>query len=311
MNEQRVGTVEVEGTFDHEKLDVYRAARELVVLVSGFLKRNASRNLRDQLDRSSTSILFNIAEGAGKTARGDKQRFYEIARGSATEAAAQLDVLHLRDVISIRAISRGPAAAPSDRPDAEPPRRRQPNRLTRAPPTFTRRSYAKANPLSVDGRRIPSAREPNAFTSGLRLRGWCSLPPDSQHYFGNTGSTPVAAASSKKWSTTAAVTSGSRDGAGVITSSPRYSPCAPGRMTSRAPVISRGELHGVLRPHDVAVSRRINVGARTERTCSSGTSSKWSIRSASLSCITRSFEASGFTFRNASFRGWGIFEKSA
>jgi hypothetical protein len=75
--------VEQDVVFDHEKLDAYRVARELVGLTSGFLKRNISRDLRDQLDRSSTSILFNIAEGAGKTARADKQRFYEIARGSA------------------------------------------------------------------------------------------------------------------------------------------------------------------------------------------------------------------------------------
>lgn len=86
--------------FDHEKLDVYRAARELVALVGVFLKRNMSRELRDQLDRASLSILFNIAEGAGKTGRPEKQRFYEIARGSATETAAQLDVLHLRGVIT-------------------------------------------------------------------------------------------------------------------------------------------------------------------------------------------------------------------
>jgi four helix bundle protein len=92
-------TVEQDVVFDHERLDVYRLARELVVLVTGFLKRNVSRDLRDQLDRASTSILFNIAEGAGKAARAEKQRFYEIARGSATETAAQLDVLHIRGTI--------------------------------------------------------------------------------------------------------------------------------------------------------------------------------------------------------------------
>lgn len=94
-----IGTDEQDVTFDHEKLDVYRVARELVTLVSGLLQRKISRELRDQLDRSSTSILFNIAEGAGKTARADKQRFYEIARGSATETAAQLDVLQIRGAI--------------------------------------------------------------------------------------------------------------------------------------------------------------------------------------------------------------------
>jgi four helix bundle protein len=91
---------EEEVVFDHERLDVYRAARELVVLVSSVLKRNVSRDLRDQTERSCTSILFNIAEGAGKTSRADKQRFYEIARGSATETAAQLDVLHIRGFIA-------------------------------------------------------------------------------------------------------------------------------------------------------------------------------------------------------------------
>lgn len=95
--EAESGTEEV--VFDHEKLDVYRAARELVTITSALLRRNVARDLRDQIDRSSTSILFNIAEGAGKTAQADKQRFYEIARGSATETAAQLDVLHIRGVM--------------------------------------------------------------------------------------------------------------------------------------------------------------------------------------------------------------------
>lgn len=92
--------VEGDVLFDHERLDVYGVARELVKLVGQVLKRSVSRDLRDQLDRSSTSILFNIAEGAGKTARADKQRFYEIARGSATETAAQLDVMHLRGALT-------------------------------------------------------------------------------------------------------------------------------------------------------------------------------------------------------------------
>lgn len=90
------GLDETELMFDHERLDVYRCAREFVIVISAVLKRTVPRELRDQVDRSSMSILFNIAEGAGKTSHPEKQRFYEIARGSATEAAAQLDVLHLR-----------------------------------------------------------------------------------------------------------------------------------------------------------------------------------------------------------------------
>jgi four helix bundle protein len=40
-----------------------------------------------------------IAEGAGRTAGADKRRFYEMARGSATESAAVLDVLRVRGVL--------------------------------------------------------------------------------------------------------------------------------------------------------------------------------------------------------------------
>jgi four helix bundle protein len=69
-------------------------------LATELSKRRVPRELRDQFDRASMSILFNIGEGAGKTARADKQRSYEIARGSTTEAATQLDVLHIREIIS-------------------------------------------------------------------------------------------------------------------------------------------------------------------------------------------------------------------
>jgi four helix bundle protein len=46
----------------------------------------------DQLTRASTSIVLNLAEGAGKYSKPDKRRFYLTARGSATESAALLDV---------------------------------------------------------------------------------------------------------------------------------------------------------------------------------------------------------------------------
>jgi four helix bundle protein len=86
--------------FDHERLEVYQVAREFFVLATGLLARKMPRELRDQFDRAASSILFNIGEGAGKTARVDKQRSYEIARGSTTEAATQLDVLQIRGFIT-------------------------------------------------------------------------------------------------------------------------------------------------------------------------------------------------------------------
>ena len=86
--------------FDHEKLDVYRVAREFFKLAHAISKRRIPRSTRDQLERASLSILANIAEGAGKTALTDKQRFYEMARGSTLECAGILDALELRGIVT-------------------------------------------------------------------------------------------------------------------------------------------------------------------------------------------------------------------
>jgi four helix bundle protein len=63
--------------------------------------------LRVQLDRASASIVLNLAEGAGRRTAADKCGFYVIARGSAMECAAILDVLASRGVLSAEAHGRG------------------------------------------------------------------------------------------------------------------------------------------------------------------------------------------------------------
>jgi four helix bundle protein len=81
--------------FDHEKLDVYRASLEFnrhIAAVASEL-REANRHVRDQLIRAALSIPLNIAEGNGKRSPADRRRVFEIARGSAMECAAALDVL--------------------------------------------------------------------------------------------------------------------------------------------------------------------------------------------------------------------------
>lgn len=55
----------------------------------------------DQLDRASTSIPLNIAEGNGKYTPKDRCRFFDIARGSAFECAAVLDVLTAKAILSV------------------------------------------------------------------------------------------------------------------------------------------------------------------------------------------------------------------
>lgn len=83
--------------FDHEKLDVYREAIAFCAWTGELLSAIAAKAAaKDQLDRASTSIPLNIAEGNGKFSGKDRARFLEIARGSALECAACLDVLVAR-----------------------------------------------------------------------------------------------------------------------------------------------------------------------------------------------------------------------
>ncbi len=83
--------------FDHERLNVYREA----VLFSGWAGEiidalPAKLAAKDQLDRASTSIPLNIAEGNGKRSNADRCRYFDIARGSTLECSACIDVLVAR-----------------------------------------------------------------------------------------------------------------------------------------------------------------------------------------------------------------------
>ena len=83
--------------FDHEKLDVYQDAIAFCAWVGDLLNSmSAKAAAKDQLDRASTSIRLNIAEGNGKFSAKGRARFFEVARGSALECAACLDVLLAR-----------------------------------------------------------------------------------------------------------------------------------------------------------------------------------------------------------------------
>jgi len=85
----------VEHAFDHERLDVYRLSIEFGAFAAASLDglSDPHRRPRDQRLRSSRSIPQNMAEGNGKRVGPDRRRFFEIARGSALEPAATLDVL--------------------------------------------------------------------------------------------------------------------------------------------------------------------------------------------------------------------------
>lgn len=94
--------------FDHEKLEVYREAVAVVAWLSALVD-GAVRvgEVKDQLDRASTSIALNIAEGNGKYSPKDKCRFFDIAHGSALECAAGLDVLVAKKKLTLEQIRPG------------------------------------------------------------------------------------------------------------------------------------------------------------------------------------------------------------
>ena len=101
------GWVSAEPLLDAERLDAYRVALEFHALAAGLSLGRGLRELRDQLDRASTSIVLNIAEGAGRRGAADRARFFAMARGSATECAAILDIVRARRLARPENTTRG------------------------------------------------------------------------------------------------------------------------------------------------------------------------------------------------------------
>ena len=81
----------------NEKLDVYQVCIQFVataVAVSEQVPKGYAA-LADQLRRAAWSIPLNIAEGVGNPSAADQARFHAIARGSAMECGAILDVVNV------------------------------------------------------------------------------------------------------------------------------------------------------------------------------------------------------------------------
>lgn len=86
--------------YDFEKFPVYLQSEKIYRNLLSLINNNRiPRFLRLQLDRASTSITLNIAEGAGKYSRKDKKNFYTIARASAQECVSILRILKIRNYI--------------------------------------------------------------------------------------------------------------------------------------------------------------------------------------------------------------------
>jgi four helix bundle protein len=81
--------------FAHEGLDCYR----LAVGVSRWAAKQEfptyRKHLRDQLVRAADSVVLNIAEGMSKTSPDERRHHLSVAKGSAAEVAAVIDIADL------------------------------------------------------------------------------------------------------------------------------------------------------------------------------------------------------------------------
>ncbi len=76
------------------RFDAYRLSLDFRRIVATWLPLKRAE-LSDQLDRASLSVPLNVAEGAGRVTPRERARHYAIARGSAVECLACLDLLDL------------------------------------------------------------------------------------------------------------------------------------------------------------------------------------------------------------------------
>lgn len=81
--------------FSFEELRVYQETRNLIREIYLLLKKFPPEEkyaLCNQVRRSTISIASNIAEGSGRISAKEKCHFVEIAYGSLTESACQMQI---------------------------------------------------------------------------------------------------------------------------------------------------------------------------------------------------------------------------
>jgi len=79
--------------FDHEDLEVYQAALQLLGWLESMWNVFAcSADLRTKLDKSTTSIALNIAEGNGRFTGNEQVSFYATAYRATIQSASLIDL---------------------------------------------------------------------------------------------------------------------------------------------------------------------------------------------------------------------------
>ena len=79
--------------FNHEDLDVYQASLQLSAWVESMLAEfSCSADLLSKLDKATTAIPLNIAEGTGRFSGTDQAKFFGIAFKATVQSAALVDL---------------------------------------------------------------------------------------------------------------------------------------------------------------------------------------------------------------------------
>ena len=89
--------------FYYRRLDVYRDAKQLAININEVLKsfpKEERYALTSQLQRASTSVMFNIAEGFGRYSSKERTHFLDIANGSLMEVSSQIELAEAYHYIS-------------------------------------------------------------------------------------------------------------------------------------------------------------------------------------------------------------------
>ncbi len=83
----------MEWQFDHEQLRVYGMAVDFAHWSQGAAVGQARSHIRDQVRRAAESVVLNIAEGSGHPIGNARRNHYRMAKASAAECCACLDII--------------------------------------------------------------------------------------------------------------------------------------------------------------------------------------------------------------------------
>jgi four helix bundle protein len=90
-------------SFPFEQMAVYQKAEAWAEMAENFVlrgRKHSSYGMLDQLSRAASSVPQNVAEGVGKWGSKDRQRYFQIARGSVYECVPILNFLQRKKIIT-------------------------------------------------------------------------------------------------------------------------------------------------------------------------------------------------------------------